>query len=73
MNVSAGAVTTLHRQVLQNLRSGDWKIAQRMPVQITPRMVQTLLKKGWIERRGEGPKTEIKITAAGLTALAARV
>ena len=73
MNVNPGAVTSSHRQVLHAIRSGEWKIVERMPVQATTRMLETLVTKGWIARRGAAPKTEIKITDAGLAALMARV
>jgi hypothetical protein len=66
------AVNSPQRQVLQNLRSGDWKIAKHLSVPVSDRMLETLLSHGWIERRmGTQSRLEIRITEAGSVALRA--
>jgi hypothetical protein len=57
------------RQLMQYLRSGDWTIAAKLPVSASDHMLNHLIGNGWIERRGDGAKAEIKLTAAGLLAL----
>jgi hypothetical protein len=61
------------RQLMQYLRSGDWTIAGKLPVAASNHMLNHLIGNGWIERRGDGGKAEIKLTAAGLMALQAAV
>jgi hypothetical protein len=65
------AVNSPQRQVMHNLRAGDWRIAQHLSVPASQHMLDSIFSYGWIERRGEGPNTEIRITSAGLDALRA--
>jgi hypothetical protein len=67
----AATINSPQRQVMDNLRSGDWKIAQHLSVPASQHMLDSIYGYGWIERRGEGPHTEIRITPAGLDALRA--
>jgi hypothetical protein len=62
-------VKALHRQLMQYLRSGDWKIVAKLPIVASDYMLIQLIGNGWIEQRGDGAKAEIKITKAGLLAL----
>jgi hypothetical protein len=71
--VAMPTVKAGQRQLLQYLRPGDWKIAARLPVVATQHMVDQLFDFGWIERRGNGALTEIKLTPTGLSALQAPV
>jgi len=67
---NAGPIVKSHqRQVLDCLRSGDWEIVTKLPVAASPRALKRLTDYGWIERRGGGPRSEIKLTATGLAAL----
>lgn len=66
-------VTAVQRQLMQYLRSGDWKIVTKIPVSASPTTLSRIDSYGWIERRGGGPRSEIKLTAAGLVALQARI
>jgi hypothetical protein len=62
-----------HRQVMEYLRSGDWKIVDMLPVAASAGMLNQLIDYGWIERRGRGHQAEIKLTPAGLLALQAPI
>ena len=66
-------VTAVQRQLMQYLRSGDWKIVTKIPVSASPTTLNRIGSYGWIERRGGGPRSEIKLTPAGLVALQARI
>jgi hypothetical protein len=58
-----------HRQLMQYLRSGDWTNVAKLPVSATVGALNRLTDYGWIERRGGGPRSEIRLTPAGLAAL----
>lgn len=64
-------VLASQRQVMQYLRSGHWHIVAKLPVAVTAAALSRFSDYGWIERRGGGPRSEIKLTAAGLAALQA--
>ena len=66
-------VTAMHRQLMQYLRSGDWKSVTKIPVSASPTTLNRISSYGWIERRGAGARAEIKLTPAGLVALQARI
>ncbi len=67
-------VRASQRQVMQYLRSCDWNIVAELPVAATAGTLRRLTDYGWIERRGGGgPRSEIKLTTAGLTALQAPI
>jgi len=66
-------VTAVQRQLMQYLRSGNWKIVAKIPVSASPTTLDRISSYGWIERRGGGPRSEIKLTPAGLVALQARI
>jgi hypothetical protein len=58
---------------MQYLRSGDWKIATKLPVVASDHMLNQIAEYGWIERRNSGERSEIKLTSAGLAALQAPI
>jgi hypothetical protein len=62
-------VRSSQRQVMQYLRTGDRNIVSKLPVAATASTLSRLTDYGWIERRGGGPRSEIKLTPAGLAAL----
>jgi hypothetical protein len=62
-----------HRQILQHLRSSEWKFAAKLPVLASEYALDKMVANGWLERRGAREKTEIRLTAAGLEALKAPV
>jgi DNA-binding PadR family transcriptional regulator len=66
-------VLSSQRQVMQYLRSGDWNNVAKLPVATTVGAINRLADNGWIERRGGGQRSEIKLTAAGLAALQAPI
>jgi hypothetical protein len=66
-------VQASQRQVMQYLRSGDWNIVAKLPIAATAGALNRLAYYGWIERRGGGLRSEIKLTAAGLAALRAPI
>jgi len=55
------------RQFMQRLRGAGWVKASALPP--SPRLVQNLLQKGWIETKS-GPKNEVlyRLTEEGLEA-----
>jgi hypothetical protein len=55
------------------LRSGGLNIVAKLPVAATAGALNRLADYGWIERRGGGPRSEIKLTGAGLAALQAPI
>ena len=59
--------------MMQYLRSCDWKIVATLPVAATAGTLRRLIDYGWIERRGSGQRSEIKLTPAGLAALQAPI
>ena len=60
--------THLERQFMQRLRGAGWLKASALPP--SPRLVQTLLQKGWIETTKSGPKNVVlyRLTEKGLNA-----
>ena len=73
MKGKASGVSAGQRQVMQYLRAGNWVMVSKLPSPVGERMFDRILQNGWIERRGTGPRLEIKITPAGLAALQAPV
>ena len=59
------------RQFMQHLRSAGWVKAAALPN--SPRTVQNLVKKGWIEQRRDENGLCHRITDRGLTAKMAPV
>jgi hypothetical protein len=58
---------------MQYLRSGGWKIVAKIPVSVSATTLRRISSYGWIERRGDGPRSEIKLTPTGLVALQAPI
>jgi hypothetical protein len=54
------------RQLMQYLRAGGWVKAATMPS--SPKVIEGLLSKAWIERRGTGSDLHYRITTKGLAA-----
>jgi hypothetical protein len=54
------------RQIMQYLRAGSWVRAVSMPS--SPKVIEDLLGKAWIDRRGSGSDLCYRITAKGLAA-----
>jgi hypothetical protein len=59
------------RQIMQRLRGNGW--VKALAVGGTPKMIQRLLAKGWIERQGSGKEVAYRITEIGLVAKKAPV
>ena len=66
-------VNAIQRQFMQCLRAGHWVLVSKLPVPVGERTVDRIVQNSWIERRGVGPGSEIKLTPAGLVALQARI
>ena len=66
-------VNAIQRQLLQYLRAGDWVLLSKLPIAVGQGSLDRLAESGWIERRGSGPQSEIKLTPAGLEALQAPI
>ena len=69
MKGKASGVNAIQRQLMQYLRAGDWVLLSKVPLSIGQGTLNRLAENGWIERRGGGPRSEIKLTPAGLLAL----
>ena len=65
----ARVVTAPQRQLMQYLRAGDWVMVSKLPTVVGQRTFDRITQNGWIERRGNGPRSEIKLTPAGLAVL----
>jgi hypothetical protein len=61
------------RQLMQYLRSGEWKIVAKLPIVASEKTLNQIADYGWIERRATSHRSEIKLTSAGLAALQAPV
>jgi len=61
------------RSFLQQLRTDKWANFSKLRVPMGPPGLQRLSATGWIEQRGQGLALELKLTAAGLEALRAKV
>jgi len=57
------------RAVMQYLSLDDWKIAARLPIPASERILNRIRNYGWIEIRDEKKHTAIKLTPAGLKAM----
>ena len=68
MRGKASGVSAPHRQVMQYLRAGNWVPISKLP-EVGEGTLARILQNGWIERQGVGPRSEIRITPAGLAAL----
>jgi len=51
------------RQLMQHLRGAGWVKAGTLP--LSPRVIASLLTKGWIELQGVGSETCYRITEKG--------
>ena len=69
MRGKASGVNASQRQVMQYLRTRDWVLLHKLPMPAGERAINRLAENGWIERRGGGPRSEIRLTPAGLLAL----
>jgi hypothetical protein len=63
--------THRERQLMQHLRGGGWVKASVAPA--GAKLIENLLAKGWIERRGLGNELSYRITDEGLAAKKAQV
>ena len=61
------------RQVMQYLRSGEWKSLRQIPVPVSETIIAGMVSKGWVERRMSAGQLEIKLTQTGLDALRAPI
>jgi hypothetical protein len=59
------------RQLMQELRGAGWVKAIELPS--SPRVIEGLLTKGWIEQRGAGNHLCYRITDKGIAAKTAPV
>ena len=66
---STEAPNMRQRTVLQHLSLADWRMVDRLPVSAGEMTLVRLLECGWIETRGQKPKTEVRLTPAGLKAM----
>jgi hypothetical protein len=65
----ASGVNAIQRQLMQYLRAGDWVLVSKLPIPVGQGTINRIAEHGWVERRGGGPRSEIKLTPAGLMAL----
>jgi hypothetical protein len=69
MRGKASGVNAIQRQLMQYLRAGDWVSVSKLPVSVGQGTINRIVDNGWIELRGGGPRSEIKLTPSGLEAL----
>ena len=72
-NKASGVPNMRQRTVLQYLSLADWRMVDRLPVSAGEFTLSRLIDHGWIECRGEKPKTEAKLTPAGHKAMRSRI
>lgn len=59
--------TAGQRQLLQRLRTDQWRVAKA-----SDRLLRTVLANGWVERRGKGEELELRLTTSGFEVLRAK-
>ncbi len=57
------------RQVMQHLKSGEWKSIWQLGVPAGERLLDRMVGFGWIERRVQHGRGQIRITPTGLEVL----
>ena len=62
-----------HRQILQRLRTDVWRSFAKLNIPASDGLLERLANNGWIERRRMSSELELKLTAAGLDALRAKI
>ena len=70
---AVGGVNAKQRQVMQYLRTGRWISVSKLPIPVSPALIERITQYGWIETTGEGNAFEIKLTSEGMAALQTRV
>jgi hypothetical protein len=65
--------TTTQRSVLQRLRTDQWLSFAGLNIAAGAGLLKRLVSNGWMESRGQGRAFEVKLTAAGLDALKAKI
>lgn len=73
MRGKASGVNAIQRQLMQYLRAGAWVSVSKLSIPVGQRTLSRLAENGWIERRGSGQRSEIKLTPAGLIALQTQI
>jgi DNA-binding PadR family transcriptional regulator len=61
------------RQVMQRLELGKWKLIWQLAVPAGERLLARLVDLGWIERREQDGRLQIRITPKGLEVLKVRL
>jgi hypothetical protein len=61
--------TMTHRQVMQRLRTDQWRTAASLGGSVGEGTLNTLARNGWIERNGG----EVRLTEVGLEAVRAKL
>lgn len=64
---------SLHRQVMQRLRSGEWKAFSKLDFKIGAPLLRRLIGHGWVEVRGAERGLEIRMTPKGFEAVMAKI
>ena len=59
------------RALMQYLSLTEWQVASHLPVPASPAMIDRIRDHGWIEFRGIGLRTEIRLTPLGQAAMRA--
>ena len=63
----------IHRQLMQRLRSCEWRLVGSLEYKASNRVIGRLQSYGWIEQRDTPEGREIRMTAAGLSAMKAKI
>jgi hypothetical protein len=65
--------TANQRQVLQRLRTDQWRTLAALKISVGYRLLERLVANDWVERRDAGGFIELKMTEAGFEALKAPI
>jgi hypothetical protein len=61
------------RDILQRLRTDVWRSFKQLNFIVSDHLLKKMVANGWIESRRAGGTLEMKLTAAGLSALRAKI
>jgi len=67
--ISSVSADSRQRQILDCLRSGEWRSIHRLPVPVGAKSLEKLVSLGWIDIQGTISNPQIRITEIGLAAL----
>ena len=67
--LSSLGVNAIQRPFMDYLRTGGWVVISKLPFPVGQATIERVIGNGWVDRRGDGLRAEIKLTSDGLVAL----